>query len=399
MSDSDVDALGMLPPHPRAVDGHMMRRRYFRTRRSLQGVISLRPHLARRLKTLLLTAAVLCLAQYIAPGRLAYAIGTMTWLPPTLEGQATRVKLGIFVVNLAGLDEVTQQFTFKAYMRVMWNDSRLKFSPAAGESGVRRYQPDEVWHPILEFANATQARQTHNVIILGTGDGNLTYLETFAVTLAEHFRLRPFPFDDQDLEIVIHPFIAGSSQVSLSVDPVHSGYSSQRYAALPLRDIRGFRYGARSEIVGGGLGEMSTVHFTIGIERHYSYYIWKIFLPLLLMVIISWTALFVPPDDLNNMILISLTTILTLIAFSFSVAGVLPRVPHLTFYDGYFLACYFFVLLSVFEVMMVHLTSTRRSKERAQELRKVSRWALPCGFIAVDLLIWWFFVIRVAPAM
>lgn len=148
----------------------------------------------------------------------------MAWLPPTLDGEATRVKLGIFVLNLAGLDEVTQQFTFKAYMCVTCNDSRLKFTPAPGESAVRRYQPDEIWHPILEFDNATQVRQTHNVIILGTREGNLTYVETFAATLAEHFRRRPFPFDHQDLEIVIHPFVAGSSQVSLSVDPMHSGY-------------------------------------------------------------------------------------------------------------------------------------------------------------------------------
>src|SRR5262249_3705898 len=44
-------------------------------------------------RRLLLTGILLCLAHCIVPGRLAYSSSTMTWLPPTLDGQPTRVKV------------------------------------------------------------------------------------------------------------------------------------------------------------------------------------------------------------------------------------------------------------------------------------------------------------------
>ncbi len=67
------------------------------------------------------------------------------------------------------------------------------------------------------------------------------------------------------------------------------------------------------------------------------------FVPLLLMVILSWTVFWIESSELNSQVDISATTILTVIAFAFAIQANLPKVPYLTFIDVFFLVCYLFV--------------------------------------------------------
>jgi hypothetical protein len=90
------------------------------------------------------------------------------------------------------------------------------------------------------------------------------------------------------------------------------------YQSIPGEVEKG--YGVRSHIV-----------FGLHIVRHADYYVFRIFLPLFLMVAVSWGVLWISPDDLNSQLMISVTTVLTLVAFSVAISNVLPPVPYLTF--------------------------------------------------------------------
>ena len=84
---------------------------------------------------------------------------------------------------------------------------------------------------------------------------------------------------------------------------------------------------------GVGGESISEIRFTINIARHFNFYIWKVFLPLLLMVVLSWTTFWIDPTELSSQVQISVTTILTVIAFAFAIQANLPKVPYLTFID------------------------------------------------------------------
>jgi hypothetical protein len=308
--------------------------------------------------------------------------------PPTRDGRPVDVSVGLFFLNLVSLDEVVQSFSFTGYLYAEWNDYRL----ALPDSGPpRRYAPGQIWMPYLEFDNAASPRNSTSASLVVAADGTVHYSEAFTATLSSNLNMRPFPFDEQDLFVVIHPFVSRAQTVALRVNLDRTGISAQPYSPLPLWSLGRLSYDSAPRVIMLAGEPYSTLEFRVKIRRHAEFYVWKIFLPLFLMVVISWTVLWIPPADLNNQLLISVTTILTLIAFSFTISPVLPRVPHLTFYDVYFLICYVFVLMTVGEVMTVHLTHQRRTLQSAMRIRSISRYAMPLGFFLSTALAVFFF--------
>jgi hypothetical protein len=84
--------------------------------------------------------------------------------------------------------------------------------------------------------------------------------------------------------------------------------------------------------------------------------------------------------------MIAVTTILTVIAFAFSISVTLPKVPYLTYIDAFFLTCYIFVFLSIVELMTVHVIQRRGATELASRIRLGSRWLFPGAFLFVNLV-------------
>ncbi len=126
--------------------------------------------------------------------------------------------------------------------------------------------------------------------------------------------------------------------------------------------------------------EVSEVRFEIRIVRRYQYYLWKVFLPLLLMVMLSWTVFWIEISDLQNQIQISVITLLSVIAFSLAISSSLPKIPYLTFADAFFLTCYILVFIAILEVMTVHVMHRTRGRDPGARLRSFSQWLVPLGF-------------------
>ena len=86
--------------------------------------------------------------------------------------------------------------------------------------------------------------------------------------------------------------------------------------------------GAAVEQIPGLADESITeIRFTLSVARRFNFYIWKVFLPLLLMVILSWTVFWIDPTELSGQVQISVTTILTVIAFAFAIRLTCRRCP------------------------------------------------------------------------
>jgi hypothetical protein len=167
----------------------------------------------------------------------------------------------------------------------------------------------------------------------------------------------------------------------LTIDPIATGVSPAPYTPLPLWNTGGMNYRLISEQLAGGYQVHTLAVFAMHVKRQSEYYIFKIFLPLILMVAVSWGALWIPPGDLNSQLVISITTILTLVTFSVALSNILPPVPYLTFCDMFFLVCFVFVLFSIGEVLMVHARHSRGSAETARQIRRATRRSLPPAFV------------------
>jgi hypothetical protein len=285
----------------------------------------------------------------------------------------------LVVINIPSIDETDERFLVDAYLLARWRDPRLKHPPRP-DGLPARYAPDQIWHPYPEIVNAVHPRERQDIALGADADGTVNYLERFDAEISSKFLLRSFPFDSQTLQIVIHPFAGNLKTVVFDLDRTGSWISAKfnSYSSLAEWEVVGMSSALGTASVAGR--KLSEARFEIRIKRHYQYYLWKVFLPLFLMVMLSWTIFWMETFDLQNQIQVAVITLLTVIAFALAISSSLPKVPYLTFSDAFFLTCYIFVFVAILEAMVVHVTHRIRGEDPGLMIRKISRWLVPVAF-------------------
>jgi Neurotransmitter-gated ion-channel ligand binding domain/Neurotransmitter-gated ion-channel transmembrane region len=336
--------------------------------------------------------ALLCLFDSVlvaaGPDSAGVSVANSLLSPPSSNGERIPVAIAIRIINISDVDEVAEHFRMVGYLLAQWKDPRLAFTPRAGWEKFRTYAPDQVWYPHFDFVNGVVPHSAFDITTRVFPDGTVRYSERSSAELSNVFKLRTFPFDRQILEILIHPTVSEDQLVDLSELRGNNAISAEPrvYSALAQWTITGM--GVSVDQIPGITGEsVSEMRFTISIARRFNFYIWKVFLPLLLMVILSWTVFWIDPSELSSQTTISVTTILTVIAFAFAIQANLPKVAYLTFIDLFFLVCYVFVFITAIEIAAVHLAGRAGHGARARRLTRLSRIVLPLAFGVANILI------------
>ncbi len=317
------------------------------------------------------------------------ATDTILQPPNTENGQPIEIVIGLHIVNIASIDEVNEQFQMDAYLFARWVDKRLAYTPEGPNDQERNYSFGQIWIPQLEIINAATPRMRYDTSIRVAPDGTVNYAERDKVAVSSKFALRRFPFDRQSLIIIIHPFLVDGPRIEFKLGDYSTWTASEfeSYSSLAQWTVTTVQPQLRVATTYGGL-TMPEARFEISVLRRSSFYLWKVFLPLLLMVFLSWAVFWIEASDLSNQIQVAVTTILTVIAFAFAISATMPRLPYLTYIDAFFLECYIYVFLAVVELMTVHVT--HRSEVRRDlglQIRKYSRWVIPASFVVTNVII------------
>lgn len=308
--------------------------------------------------------------------------------PPVSDGERIPVAIAMRVINVSDIDEVAQRFRMVGYLLAQWKDPRLVFTPRGSWEKFRVYAPDQVWSPHFDFVNGVVPHEARDISIRAYPDGTVKYSERSSAELSNTFRLRPFPFDRQTLEILIHPTVAENPSVELTELGGAHAISAEPRVFTSLAQWTITSLGSATERIPGIADEtIPEIDFTITIVRRYNFYIWKVFLPLVLMVVLSWTVFWIDPSELSSQVQISVTTILTVIAFAFAIQANLPKVPYLTFIDVFFLNCYLFVFITAIGITAMHVSGRSGRSVYSRRLSGLGRIALPIAFFTVNLLI------------
>ena len=238
----------------------------------------------------------------------------------------------------------------------------------------------------MDMVNAVAPRDKRYQSLTVSPDGTVHYAERFHADLSSRFMLRRFPFDTQSLTIHLSPFINDINGETLGLAPEQNAVRGDEKSYTSLAQWEVGSISARTGAFRQFNKTTTEVVFSIQVKRRYGFYIWKVIVPLLLMVFLSWAVFWVDPDDLSNQVQIAVTTILTVIAFAFAISATMPRVPYITFIDAFFLTCYIFVFIAVVELMTVHAAHRRHGPDVGRRIRRVSRWLVPAAY-AMTLVI------------
>jgi len=120
--------------------------------------------------------------------------------------------------------------------------------------------------------------------------------------------------------------------------------------------------------------------FEFQAKRRTGYYIWKVIVPLVLIVFMSWTVFWISAENIGAQIGVATSSILTLIAYRFILGNLLPRVSYLTQLDYFILGATVLVFLALLEVVVSSALAQRGNKEQAHRVDVAARLLFPLTF-------------------
>ena len=323
----------------------------------------------------------------IRPGRGAEA-PVLIERPASTAGP-TEVSVGIWVVDITNIDSAQQNFTADIVIVLRWKDARLTHTG----TGVAHYGLDQIWTPRVGIANETSSvvRKLPESAEVDP-DGTVLYRQRYVGSFTQSLRLRSFPFDRQAFCIHFVAIRYRTDEVMFVPDqnwirdglPRAAGISPS--ITLPDWTVEKSDAKARIYALTPGL-QYSGYAFEFTASRNVQHYLLKVILPLVLIVMMSWSVFWTDPTSSNTQFSIAVTSMLTLIAYRFAVDSQLPRLPYMTRLDVFFLVSTLLVFFSLIEVLITTILENNNRKKQAQTIDRYCRIIFPAVFLASSIVI------------
>ncbi len=297
---------------------------------------------------------------------------------PDPEGTPTQISLSLFLVDLKKVDGAEQLVNVDFFVRADWLDERLNSQDA------RNWDVSEIWQPQLQVANEGRLFTRMPTKVSSDGEGNATFLQRYVGTLSIPLNLADFPFDTQRLWIHI---VSGrpETEVEITINEDRTGRAPN--FSVPDWTINSTSARSLPFQAPTGVDHQGLV-FEVFAKRQVSFYIWKILLPLTLVVIMSWMVFWLDDVQVSSQLSVAVTSMLTMIAYRFVLGRLLPNLPYLTRLDIFSLSATFLVFLAMIEVVITSNLATKGKGEQSKRVDRFCRWAFPVVFAGV----FWFTV-------
>jgi Neurotransmitter-gated ion-channel ligand binding domain len=302
------------------------------------------------------------------------------------------VSVGLYITNLVAIDENRETFEVSGYLIGKWRDARLALpadqaSSNANAKSLRSFRLEDIWAPAIEAANSI-SHKTNQYFLEADRDGMVTYVERFDGVLSNAFDLRKFPFDTQVLRFDFQPFLSAASEIQFAPQALPStGISPAESTGLAAWRTRDVRYTAEKLTADNFVPETREALFQIVIERRSGFYLWKIFLPMLMMAMVPAVVFWIDVKEFDWQLKIPMTMLLSMVAFEFAIARDLPRIGYITFLDAVVLTSFAFCFICILEIATVFLMHQRGRRATALKFHSAGRWAYPLAYCGVLLVL------------
>jgi neurotransmitter-gated ion-channel len=316
-------------------------------------------------------------------GQVAWSAETPALIErPAAESGPTQVSTGIWIVDISSIDSAQQSFTAEIAVVLRWKDPRL----AHIGNGVVRHSLEQTWHPRAVIVNETNSvtRKFPDSVEV-EADGTVIYRQRYAGAFTQPLRLRSFPFDRQTFRIQLIAVRYRPDEVMFVPDQdwINNGLKQAGGIApsitLPDWTIEKWETRPLTYALAPGF-EYSSYSFEFTAARNVQHYILKVILPLVLIVIMSWSGFWIDPVNASAQISVAVTSMLTLIAYRFAVDTQVPRLPYMTRLDVFFLISTLLVFFSLIEVLVTTILHNKQQTKLAKRIDRYCRVIFPVIF-------------------
>lgn len=295
---------------------------------------------------------------------------------PDHTGPPTEVTMGILVADIVDIDDVAQTITGDFIVVHTWVDNRL------AEAVGCRVQVSKVWNPRIESLNSVVAEAKRKFakdqVEIEEG-GRVRYYQRWYGSIATYHHLAKFPFDPQNFRLRFTSIDYDLQDIVLKAD-------KQFTRVADLINIPDWTIGKASVSVEKiNMVELGAPRSVLVLEipavRNTNFYIWKVLVPLGLIVMMSWGVFWINPVQFGPQIGLPATSMLTLIAFQFALTGVLPKLSYFTTMDKLIFGSTVLVFMSLIEAVVTISLVSRGMDKWAVQLDAVCRWFFPILFV------------------
>ncbi len=317
-------------------------------------------------------------------------------LQAAMPEQPFTVAIGVWVDQITHIDQKSENYGVVANLRLEWDDPKLAFDAKqagrifwtySSDAFTRMADEKALFAPGFVIHNQQGRRFTQEASVVVSQAGRAVYFERFSTTLqAPDFDFVQYPFDNQKFFVrvdALHP------TGFLKFVPLEgfSGLGDQLgEEEWIIRDIS-------TEIseVEGIIGE-PTARFSFGFvaRRHLDYYALRIFVPLVIIILVSWLTFFL--QDFSKRVEIASANLLIFVAFNFTISNDLPRLGYLTFMDAILVAFFVFSGTVVVANVLFRRMEITGHEELARRIDDYTIWIYPFTLGILVLLCWYFLV-------
>ncbi|KAB0399176.1 hypothetical protein E2I00_000492 [Balaenoptera physalus] len=297
------------------------------------------------------------------------------------EAMVTYVSI-FFIINMHYFcDKKNKDYRVNIFLRQQWNDPRLAYNEYPDDSlDLDPSMLDSIWKPDLFFANEKGAHfheiTTDNKLLRISRNGNVLYSIRITLTLACPMDLKNFPMDVQTCIMQLESF--GYTMNDLIFEWQEQGAVQVADGlTLPqfiLKEEKDLRYCTKHY----NTGKFTCIEARFHLERQMGYYLIQMYIPSLLIVILSWISFWINMDAAPARVGLGITTVLTMTTQSSGSRASLPKVSYVKAIDIWMAVCLLFVFSALLEYAAVNFVS-RQHKEllrfrRKRRHHKVGLW-------------------------
>ncbi|XP_024145889.1 glycine receptor subunit alpha-3 isoform X1 [Oryzias melastigma] len=294
---------------------------------------------------------------------------------PNFKGPPVNVSCNIFINSFGSIAETTMDYRVNIFLRQQWNDPRLAYAEYPDDSlDLDPSMLDSIWKPDLFFANEKGAHfhevTTDNKLLRIFKNGNVLYSIRLTLTLSCPMDLKNFPMDVQTCIMQLESF--GYTMNDLIFQWQENGpVQVAEGLTLPqfiLKDESDLRYCTKHY----NTGKFTCIEVRFHLERQMGYYLIQMYIPSLLIVILSWVSFWINMDAAPARVALGITTVLTMTTQSSGSRTSLPKVSYVKAIDIWMAVCLLFVFSALLEYAAVNFVS-RQHKELLRFRRHKSR--------------------------
>lgn len=299
-------------------------------------------------------------------------------MPITINVGARLIK----VLEIEPASTNNPKMTAQFKLNIEWLDERL-ILPHSDMHSVHLFQDDEatdqlnkMFDPRIGIVDGTSEFIHRHLRIFPNGAVELR--EVVTVTVPADMNLLHFPFDRQIFTFRFASIYWDQHSVDISLNPLESGVQEDAAPASWVFDYSSYHV-TKAKILGHSEAYY-TLDFSVHAQRDPRYFLWRLIIPLFVIVILSWNVFWIYEDSsgaLANCIIF----LLTVVAFHQIANGMLPLIPYFTFIDSIVFICYGFIIIPTFQVMVTTKMERRGLSKQAYVIRKTCRWLVPTAFV------------------